>query len=78
MLYICSVIENKVKMKWSELRRIAEKNGWFLVRHGSRHDVYGHRDKGFRIEIGRHDKEEIRNGTFNKLKGTVTIFITET
>ena len=62
-------------MKWSELRRIAEKKGWKIIRHGARHDVYGHPDKPFRIELGRHDKEEIRNGTFNKIKKTDRILI---
>ena len=55
-------------MKWSELRRIAEKNGWRLYRNGSRHDLYRHPDKDYPIEIGRHDKEEIKNGLFYKLK----------
>ena len=55
-------------MKWNELRKIAEAYGWRLVRHGSNHDVYGHPDKVYRIQIGRHGKEEIKNGTFNKLK----------
>ncbi|MBO7491414.1 MAG: type II toxin-antitoxin system HicA family toxin [Bacteroidales bacterium] len=32
-------------MKWSELRRIAERNGWYLVRTGSRHDIYAHPEK---------------------------------
>ena len=55
-------------MKWSELRRIAEKKGWYLYRNGSKHDIYRHSDKVYPIEIGRHDKEEIRKGTFYKLK----------
>ena len=55
-------------MKWSELRRIAEKRGWYLYRNGSKHDIYRHPDKDDLIIIGRHDKEEIRKGTFNKLK----------
>ncbi|PID88930.1 MAG: hypothetical protein CSB02_00120 [Bacteroidia bacterium] len=55
-------------MKWSEIKRIAEKKGWFLYRHGSKHDIYRHQDRDFPIMIGRHDKEEIKKGTFNKLK----------
>ena len=55
-------------MKWSELRRIAEKKGWYFYRNGNRHDIYRHPDKDYPIIIGRHDKEEIRSGTFNKLK----------
>lgn len=55
-------------MKWNELRRKAEKNGWYIVRHGSRHDVYAHPDKNFQIEICRHDSEEVKTGLFHKLK----------
>ncbi|HOF99320.1 MAG TPA: type II toxin-antitoxin system HicA family toxin [Paludibacteraceae bacterium] len=55
-------------MKWNELRRIAEKNGWYLYRNGSRHDIYRHLEKDYPIQIGRHGSEEIKTGTFNKLK----------
>ena len=55
-------------MKWSELRRIAERKGWYLYRNGSRHDIYRHSDKTNPIQIGRHGSEEIRTGTFIKLK----------
>lgn len=55
-------------MKWSELRRIAEKKGWILHRHGSRHDIYKKKDGIEMIAIGRHDKEEIPKGTFSTLR----------
>ncbi|OQB29728.1 MAG: YcfA-like protein [Bacteroidetes bacterium ADurb.Bin174] len=55
-------------MKWNELRRIAEKNGWYLYRNGSRHDIYRHPEKDYPIQIGRHGSEEIKTGTLNKLK----------
>jgi predicted RNA binding protein YcfA (HicA-like mRNA interferase family) len=55
-------------MKWSELRRIAERNGWFLYRHGRKHDVYLHKDKDYPIEIERHDSQEIKPGLYYKLK----------
>lgn len=55
-------------MKWNELRKIAEANGWRLYRNGSSHDIYYHPEKTYRIQIGRHGKEEIKNGTFHKLK----------
>lgn len=55
-------------MKWSELRRKAEKNGWYLIRHGSNHDIYGHAQKDYQIQLGRHGAEEIPIGTYNKLK----------
>ncbi len=55
-------------MKWNELRKIAEAHGWRLWRNGSSHDIYRHPDKKEVLLIGRHGKEEIKNGTFNKLK----------
>ena len=54
-------------MKWNELRRIAEKKGWKLLRKGANHDIYKHPEKDEVLQIGRHGKEEIKNGTFNKL-----------
>ena len=55
-------------MKWNELKKIAEQYGWRLARNGKKHDIYYHPAKNFTIEIGRHGKEEIKNGTFYKLK----------
>lgn len=66
MLYICGL---KIgPMKWSELRKIAERYGWKLSRCGANHDIYRHPDKDYPIQIGRHGSEEIKNGTFAKLK----------
>ncbi len=55
-------------MKWSELTKIIKKRGWYLYRNGSNHDIYRHPDSKEQIVIGRHGKEEIKNGTFNALK----------
>ncbi|MDR2586205.1 MAG: type II toxin-antitoxin system HicA family toxin [Prevotellaceae bacterium] len=55
-------------MKWSELRRIAERNGWYLVRYGREHDVFGHPDKDYRITIERHGSKEVKSGLYYKLK----------
>lgn len=68
LLYICTVNKHIDGMKWNELRKIAETNGWYLWRHGANHDIYRHPDKSYPIQIGRHGTEEIKNGTFNKLK----------
>ena len=54
-------------MKWSELRRIAEENGWRLKRHGKKHDIYYHPDKDYFVEMERHDSQEVRNGICNKI-----------
>jgi predicted RNA binding protein YcfA (HicA-like mRNA interferase family) len=55
-------------MKWSEMKKLAEAKGWRLYRYGSSHDIYFHPEKPYRIHIGRHGKEELRDGTFHKLK----------
>lgn len=55
-------------MRWSELRKIAERNGWRLLRAGANHDIYHHPEKSYRIIIGRHGSEEIKTGTFQALK----------
>ena len=60
-------------MKWSELRRKAERNGWYLVRNGSNHDIYAHEEKDFRIQIGRHDSEEVKKGLLRKLTKQIGI-----
>lgn len=55
-------------MKWNELKKIAEKQGWYLSRPGAKHDIYRHPTKDFSIQIGRHGTQEIPSGTFFKLK----------
>ena len=55
-------------MKWSEIRRIAERNGWELYRRGRRHDIYRHKEINYPIEIERHDSQEIKPGLYYKLK----------
>lgn len=55
-------------MKWSELRKKATKNGWYLVRNGKKHDIFAHTDKDFEIQIERHDSQEVRSGLLAKLK----------
>lgn len=60
-------------MKWSELKRLAVKNGWTLVRHGREHDIYSHPDKEGVIVMGRHDSEEVANGTAAKIKKQIGV-----
>ena len=55
-------------MKWSEMRRIAESRGWYLWRNGANHDIYRHPGQKGILQISRHGSEEIRKGTFSKLK----------
>ena len=52
-------------MKWSELIRIAERNGWVLIRFGKKHNEYQKGSK--RVIIERHKSQEIRNSLYHKL-----------
>lgn len=55
-------------MKWSELKRKATQQGWYLARNGKEHDIYAHPEKDYEIQIPRHDSQEVRTGIFYKLK----------
>jgi predicted RNA binding protein YcfA (HicA-like mRNA interferase family) len=55
-------------MKGSELKRKVTKQGWYFVRHGSKHDLYGHKDcPGVLIPIPRHEAKEVPTGTANNI-----------
>ena len=54
-------------MKWSELKRIAIQNGWYLVRQGGNHEIYNHPTKSGNLIMGRHNSEEVKNGTAAKI-----------
>lgn len=68
ILQKCYIFAEGKFMKWSELRKLAEQNGWYLERHGGNHDVYKHPDKKEKLEIPRHQSHEVRTGLFHKLK----------
>jgi len=55
-------------MKWSEIKRIIENNGWYLHRSGANHDIYRHNKKDYPIIIGRHKSQEIPKDAYNRLK----------
>ena len=73
-LYICSAID----MKWNELKKIAEVNGWYLMKHGKKHDIYVHPTNRDRLIIGRHGSEEVAVGTYMKLLKQMGLKINET
>jgi predicted RNA binding protein YcfA (HicA-like mRNA interferase family) len=56
-------------VKVSELRRVLEKNGWYIVRHGANHDLYGHPERLNEppVPVGRHMSKEIKKGTANSI-----------
>ena len=56
-------------MKFSELYRLLEDNGW-EVKKGTKHYKYVHPDYTHFIPVGRHKSQEVPKGTLDKiLKG---------
>jgi len=54
-------------MKFSELQRKLEREGWYIERT-AKHHIYAHRDKpGIKIPVGKHKSEEVAAGTLNKI-----------
>lgn len=46
----------------------AEDLGWYLHKHGANHDMYRHTERNDILVLGRHRKEEVKTGTYNKIK----------
>lgn len=55
-------------MNWNEMRKKPVENGFELLKHGSKHDIYVNRQNGKIIQIERHWSQEVRPGLMNKLK----------
>ena len=57
-------------MKFSQLIKKLQKDGWFLYRNGKKHDLYRHPMKEGQITIPRHGSKEVAKGTLRSiLKG---------
>ena len=62
--YVISLRLQTRKMKGSELKRKITKADWYFVRHGGKHDLYGHDGHpGVLISIPRHESKEVPIGT---------------
>lgn len=55
-------------MTYSELKRLLRKNGCYKIREGSNHEVWFSPKTRKTFSVGRHDKEEVRNGTYRSIK----------
>ena len=69
MLYLCSVIQKRKesKMNWNEVEKYARKKGWEFERHGTKHDIYRHPNKPYKIQIERHWSTEVKDGLLKTL-----------
>lgn len=55
-------------MTFGELKRLLKKNGCYLDREGSRHEIWYSPITGKRFQLGRHNTEEVAAGTLNNIK----------
>lgn len=54
-------------MKINQVLKLLTKDGWYLHRHGKRHDLYRHKTKTGQIAIPRHKAKEVANGTLESI-----------
>ncbi|MCT3662583.1 hypothetical protein CMU81_02585 [Elizabethkingia anophelis] len=50
-------------MKVNEAVKILKEDGWFLLRHGKKHDIYAHPTKEGPVIVPRHPSTELKKGT---------------
>lgn len=60
------MINNPTQMKFSELQRRLERDGWYIERT-SGHHIYAHPVKPGKIPVGKHGTKEVPKGTENKI-----------
>ena len=53
--------------KVSELLKLLKKDGWFLYRNGSKHDIYRHPVKDNQLTVPRHAAKEMAKGTYESI-----------
>lgn len=53
-------------MKFSELYRILERDGWYISRT-NKHHVYVHPTKNGKLFLGKHGSEEVPKGTLHQI-----------
>ena len=53
--------------KISEVLKKLKKDGWYLHKHGGKHDLYRHKSKPGQIPIPRHGSKELATGTLNSI-----------
>ena len=54
-------------MTAGEMIRLVKKNGCEFVRHGTKHDIWRNPKTGGRAQISRHQTEELRTGTAERI-----------
>lgn len=54
-------------MKYSELKRLLKKEGCYCYEQGANHEKWINPKTNAITAIGRHDKQEVKNGTLNAI-----------
>ena len=54
-------------MKASELTKLAKKNGCYILRHGSEHDIWINPKTNKEASIPRHKSKEVATGTAHRI-----------
>lgn len=55
-------------MTYGELKKLLKKNGCYLHHQGKRHEMWYSPKTGLQFPVGRHNPEEVKPGTLNKIK----------
>jgi len=53
-------------MKFSELCRKLERDGWYIERT-AKHHIYAHATKPGKIPVGKHGSDEVPKGTLHSI-----------
>jgi len=54
-------------MTYAELIRLIKKQGVLFLEHGTKHDVYWNPQNGKDTQIPRHQSQEVKKGTLDKI-----------
>lgn len=54
-------------MRYGELKKLLKKNGCYKKRDGKKHELWYSPITGKTFSVGRHDKEEVKNGTCDSI-----------
>ena len=57
-----------INLTFSELKKILKKNGCYFLRNGTSHEIWYSPITKQQFPVGRHDSQEVRTGTYNKIK----------
>ncbi|MBO5218382.1 MAG: type II toxin-antitoxin system HicA family toxin [Clostridia bacterium] len=54
-------------MKYSELKKLLKKAGCRIEQEGARHEIWYSPKTGSRFPVGRHNTQDVKNGTLKSI-----------